>query len=227
LGIPVHRMDIEVVANLARVQQEWAAIERAVGGGIGGVNRSLGTGERAHCRRSKDRFGEFGRLAESYGRAGGEARLRRQLQGDPAARVEFAIKLPALEGGGANLGAAQARAAAEAAHARRRQAIALVEQAAHRAAAGEGELTQETRMYLAAAEAARIEAERNAAELGRQAIAAERLEGNTISSPARRVEPARPGVASSSPPGSSAPACSNSASRSAMSPSSSRSAPIR
>jgi hypothetical protein len=223
LGIPVHRMDIEVVANLARVQQEWAAIDRAVGGGISGVNRSLGTGERA-LQAFENRFGEFGRMAETNA-----ARAERAFNAsfkEIQQLASNAIKMPALEGGGANLGAAQARAAAEAAR-EQAQAIALIEQAAHRAAAGEGELTQETRMYLAAAEAARIEAERNAAELGRQAIAAERLEGNTISSPARRVEPARPGVASSSPPGSSAPACSNSASRSAMSPSSSRSAPIR
>src|SRR3546814_3044128 len=70
---------------------------------------------------------------------------------------------------------ADAKAAAVAAQ-QQALAIGLIADAAERAAAGEGGLTNETRLYLQAARAARIEAEQHAVTLAKEAGAVERLE---------------------------------------------------
>jgi hypothetical protein len=94
-----------------------------------------------------------------------------QVQRAAAKAVQFNI----TSGGGLDIGAGDARAAAEAAQ-QRAKAAALIEQAAIRAAAGEGVLTRETQAYLKAAAAARIEADQQAAALVRQAGALEQVE---------------------------------------------------
>lgn len=119
------------------------------------------------------RFGAFATMAESAAQ-----KAERSFNESFTAiqrMAATAIAAPTVQGGGLNLGAGDARAAAEAAQQQAR-AIGLIEQAAIRAAAGQGELTRETRLTLAANQAARIEAERYAAELLREAGALERLE---------------------------------------------------
>jgi len=79
--------------------------------------------------------------------------------------ADKAITMPAVNGGGLD-DAARTRAAA----------LEQIEVAAQRAAAGEGVMTAETRAYLQAAQAARIEAEAHARDLMREAGALERIE---------------------------------------------------
>jgi hypothetical protein len=169
---PAARLEIDFYSDLARLQGDMDMVKRAVGGMVGGVSTSLTAGARG-LDAFQNRFGELGKMAETSAQRAERAfeesfREINRLAGN-------ALKLSANDNGGANLGAAEARAAAAAA---REQAasLALVEQAAQRAAAGEGDLTERTRIYLQAANAARIEAERNAVELGQQAEAVERLE---------------------------------------------------
>src|SRR3546814_19701500 len=70
---------------------------------------------------------------------------------------------------------ADAKAAAVAAQ-QQALAVGLISDAAERAAAGEGVLTNDTRLYLQAARAARIEAEQHAVTLAKEAGAVKRLE---------------------------------------------------
>jgi len=89
--------------------------------------------------------------------------------------ADKAITMPAVNGGGLDVGATEMRAAADAARTRA-AALEQIEVAAQRAAAGEGVMTAETRAYLQAAQAARIEAEAHARDLMREAGALERIE---------------------------------------------------
>lgn len=119
------------------------------------------------------RFGSFAQLAETAAQ-----RAERSFNDSFSAIQKMAaaaIQSPASSTGAVNVGAADARAAADMAQ-QRATALGLIEQAARRAAAGEGQLTAETRLYLQAASAARIEAERHAQELNREAAALERVE---------------------------------------------------
>lgn len=179
-------LEIQILADIASLQVDMNRMKRTVGGGIDAVTASLAGGERA-LQSFGGRFGEFARLAESSAQRA--ERAFEESFADIQRLASNAINMPRLAGGGVNLGAGEARAAAEAAR-EHAQAIALVEAAAKRAAAGTGTMTQETRMYLAAAEAARIEAERNAAEMGREAAAVERLESelNQLGGAQRRAE---------------------------------------
>ena len=90
-----------------------------------------------------------------------------------------ALQMPANDQGGFNLGAAQARQAAEAA---RQQASAtrIIAEAAQRAAVNENELTHETDRYVRAALTAASAAEKRADDLMREAGALERLEIETL-----------------------------------------------
>lgn len=121
-------------------------------------------------------FPAFGKMAESA------AQQAQRSFNDSFTQIQkmaaTAIQAPTVKGGGLNLGAAEARQAADAAR-QQAQALGLIERAARSAAAGEGVMTQETRLYLQAASAARLEAERHAAELTREAGALERLEIET------------------------------------------------
>jgi hypothetical protein len=151
--------------RLAEGEQPLSRFEQRAAGMAANVDRSLSE--------MGKRFPQLSRLADDA-----SSKIERSFN-DSFQRIqqaaETAIKLPQVSGGGLNLGAAEARAAADSA---RQQAIAvgLIEQAAQRAAAGEGVLTAETRAYLQAAGAARIESERRAAELLKEAGALERLE---------------------------------------------------
>lgn len=118
------------------------------------------------------RFGAFAELAEDASK-----RAQRSFEASFSDIQKLAAK--AIQGptatGGLNVGAADAKAAAAAAQ---RQALAtrLIADAAERAAQGEGVLTEQTRLYVQAARAAAIEADRNAQSLTREAGALERLE---------------------------------------------------
>lgn len=114
------------------------------------------------------RFGAFAQLAETSAQ-----RAQRSFETSFSQIERAAAK--AVKSGGTSLGAGDARAAAAEAQAKA-AALGQIEIAAQRAAAGEGVLTMETRNFIAAASAARIEAERHAVELGREAGALERLE---------------------------------------------------
>lgn len=155
--------------NLASGEQPLDRFEQRANKMAASVDRSIGT--------MGSRFGDFAKLAES-------AADRAQRSFDTSftqiqKMAAKAIMAPRVQGGGLNLGAADARMAAEEA---RNHALALgmIEQAAQRAAAGEGVMTAETRLYLQAAQAARIEGEQRAAALMREAGALERLEIETM-----------------------------------------------
>lgn len=118
------------------------------------------------------RFGSFASLAEDAA-----TRAQRSFEAsfsDVQKLAARAIKAPTVTGG-LNVGAVEAREAATAAQ---QQALAtrLIAEAADRAAQGEGVLTEQTRLYVQAARAASIEAERHAQELLREAGALERVE---------------------------------------------------
>lgn len=117
-----------------------------------------------------DRFGPFAEMAKSAA-----ARAEESFEKSFSAIEKMAAKAIQAPAGRVDIGAGEARQAAQEAQ-QKATAYRLLEQAAIRAAAGEGELTQETRMTLAAHAAARIEAERHAAELTREAGALDRLE---------------------------------------------------
>ena len=151
--------------NLAAGEQPLARFEQRAQRTAQNVDQSLA--------KMGSQFGTFAKLAEDA-----STRFERSFN-DSFARVQqqakTAISAPKVQGGGLNLGSDELRAAAASAR-QYADATALIEQAAIRASAGEGTLTQETRAYLAAAQAARIEAERNAQALLGEAAAAERLE---------------------------------------------------
>ena len=151
--------------NLAAGEQPLARFEQRAQRTAQNVDQSLA--------KMGGQFGTFAKLAEDA-----STRFERSFN-DSFARVQqqakTAISAPKVQGGGLNLGSDELRAAAASAR-QYADATALIEQAAIRASAGEGTLTQETRAYLAAAQAARIEAERNAQALLGEAAAAERLE---------------------------------------------------
>jgi len=118
------------------------------------------------------RFGSFAALAEDAA-----TRAQRSFEtsfSDVQKLASKAIQAPTVTGG-LNVGAVDAREAAATAQ---RQALAtrLIADAAERAAQGEGVLTEQTRLYVQAARAASIEAERHAQELAREAGALERVE---------------------------------------------------
>lgn len=118
------------------------------------------------------RFGEFAKLAETAA-----DRAKRSFEAsfsDVEKLAAKAIQSPSSQGG-LNVGAADARAAASAAQ-QRAAATRQIAEAAERAAAGEGVLTEQTRLYIQAARAATIEADRRASELTKEAAALERLE---------------------------------------------------
>lgn len=118
------------------------------------------------------RFGAFGDLAQDAA-----TRAQRSFEASFSDVQKLAAK--AIQGptitGGINIGAGDAKAAAESAQ---RQAVAtrLIADAADRAAAGEGVLTEQTRLYVQAARAASIEAEQHANNLTKEAGALERVE---------------------------------------------------
>lgn len=151
--------------NLAAGEQPLAKFEQRAQRTAQNVDNSLA--------KMGGQFGTFAKLAEDA-----STRFERSFN-DSFNRVQqqakTAITAPRVQGGGLNLGADELRSAAAAAR-QYADATALIEQAAIRASAGEGTLTQETRAYLAAAQAARIEAERHAQELLAEAGAAQRLE---------------------------------------------------
>ncbi len=155
--------------NLAQGEQPLGRFEQRAAKMSQSVEKSIGD--------MGKRFGAFAQMAESA--ADKAQRSFESSFNDIQRMAAKAITAPTVSGGGLNLGAADARAAAEQA---RQEAVALgmIEQAARRAAAGQGEMTRETRLYLQAAQAARIEGEQRAAELLREAGALERLEIETL-----------------------------------------------
>lgn len=117
-----------------------------------------------------DRFGPFAEMAKSAA-----ARAEESFEKSFSAIEKMAAKAIQAPAGRVDIGAAEARQAAQEAQ-QKAAAFRLIEQNAIRAAAGQGELTEETRLFIAAAGAARIEAERHAADLAREAGALDRLE---------------------------------------------------
>lgn len=154
--------------NLAQGDQPLGRFEQRAAKMAQSVEKSIGD--------MGGRFGEFAKLAESAAQQA--ERAFTDSFNDIQKMAAKAITAPTLKGGGLNLGAAEARQAAEAAR-QQAQALALIETAARAAAAGEGVMTAETRLYLQAAQAARIEGERHADALLREAGALERLEIET------------------------------------------------
>ncbi len=118
------------------------------------------------------RFGPFAQLAEDSAKRA--ERAFADSFSDIQKLAAKAIEAPTVRGN-VNIGAADARAAADNAQ---RQALAtrLVAEAAERASAGQGELTERTRLYVQAARAAALEADHHATELAREAGALERVE---------------------------------------------------
>lgn len=117
-----------------------------------------------------DRFGPFAEMAKSAA-----ARAEESFEKSFSAIEKMAAKAIQAPTGRVDIGAGEARQAAQEAQ-QKAAAFRLIEQNAIRAAAGQGELTEETRLFIAAAGAARIEAERHAADLAREAGALDRLE---------------------------------------------------
>lgn len=154
--------------NLASGEQPMGQFEQRAAKMAMSVEKSIGTMGKS--------FGPFAEMAQS---AAQKAEKSFEDSFNQIQRMAAkAIEAPTVQGGGLNLGAAEARQAAEAAR-QQAQAIALIEKAARSAAAGQGVMTQETRLYLQAAAAARIESERHAAQLLREAGALEILEIET------------------------------------------------
>lgn len=154
--------------NLAAGEQPLGRFEQRAQKMAASVDKSIGD--------MGGRFGTFAKLAEDAAQ-----RAERSFTdsfNDIQKMAAKAITAPSVKGGGLNLGAAEARQAADAAR-QQAQALALIETAARAAAAGEGVMTAETRLYLQAAQAARIEGEQHAAALMREAGALERLEIET------------------------------------------------
>lgn len=163
---------LQVDATTELLRRELTKADRAVSAFEGSAGRSVAAVEDAIAGMGKS-FGPFAQMASS---AAAKAKASFESSFDQIQKLASkAIKLPPIEGGVLNLGAGEMRAAADEAN---RQAIALgaIVTAAERAAAGEGVLTQETRLYLQAARAAKIEAEQHALQLGREAQGVERLQ---------------------------------------------------
>ena len=136
--------------HLAEGEQPLDRFERRAEKMAENVDRSIGD--------MGKRFGAFAQLAEDAA-----TRSQRSFEAsfsDVQRLAARAIEAPSSTGG-LNVGAADARDAAASAQ---RQAIAtrLIADAAERAAQGEGQLTEQTRLYVQAARAAAIEAERHA-----------------------------------------------------------------
>lgn len=173
----VQSLFLQVDASVELLRRNLAAGEQPLGQFEQRANKTAMSVEKSIETMGKN-FGPFAQMAQS---AAQQAEKSFEASFTQIQRMAAtAITAPSVKGGGLNFGAAEARQAAEVA---RQQAVALglVEQAARAAAAGEGVMTQETRLYLQAASAARIEAERHAAELTREAGAIERLEIETRS----------------------------------------------
>jgi murein DD-endopeptidase MepM/ murein hydrolase activator NlpD len=118
-------------------------------------------------------FPEF----ESSARASGD-RVRRQFETDFAAikRIaQDALSVPRNAAGSLDLGVDQYRAAATAAHAQA-QALREIETAAVRAARAAGDHSEETRRFIQATRAARLEGEATARSEGQRVVAMERLQ---------------------------------------------------
>lgn len=173
----VQSLFLQVDASVELLRRNLAAGEQPMGQFEQRANKMAMSVEKSIETMGKN-FGPFAQMAQS---AAEQAEKSFEASFSQIQRMAAtAITAPSVKGGGLNLGAAEARQAADVA---RQQALALglVEKAARAAAAGEGVMTQETRLYLQAASAARIEAERHAAELTREAGAIERLEIETRS----------------------------------------------
>jgi hypothetical protein len=101
------RLEIEMLADIARIQRDMAEVKRSVGGAMDSVNSSLGGGARAMDGFSQ-RFGEFAKMAETSADRAEKAFAAsfREIQQLAA----NSIKLPRLEDGGMDIGAGQARA---------------------------------------------------------------------------------------------------------------------
>lgn len=171
----VQSLFLQVDASVELLRRNLAAGEQPLDRFEQRANR-MATSVDKSIAQMGSRFGEFAKLAES-------AADRAQRSFDASfsqiqKMAATAVSMPSVKGGGLNLGAAETRQAADAAR-MEAQALGLIEKAALAAAAGEGVMTAETRLYIQAATAARIEGERRAAELMREAGALERLEIET------------------------------------------------
>ncbi|KEZ00614.1 hypothetical protein AI27_17860 [Sphingomonas sp. BHC-A] len=91
------------------------------------------------------------------------------------AMAKRALNLPRTDTGALNLDSASIKAAASAAQ-NEAQALREIATAARQAATATGDTTQETRLYVQAAEAAAREAEENVRSLNSQAVALDRLQ---------------------------------------------------
>lgn len=195
--------DVDVKSLLLQVDASVELLRKNLASGEGVMDRFERRGERMAqvvddaIGKMGQRFGPFAQLAESAAQKAQKSFESSFTQIQQLAAK--AISAPRLEGGGLNLGSADAKAAAVAAH---QQAIALglIAEAAERAAAGEGVLTRETQLYLQAARAARVEAEQNARTLAQEAGAIERLEIelNQAAGAHRQLQVAQRGATASS-----------------------------
>lgn len=155
--------------NLATGEQPLSRFEQRASKMAQSVEKSIGD--------MGSRFGAFAQMAESAA-----TKAQRSFEESFSSIQKMAaqaVTTPSTNGAALNLGAADARQVAEQAR-QQAQALAIIEQAARRAAAGEGEMTRETRLYLQAAQAARIEGEQRARSLMAEAGALERLEMETL-----------------------------------------------
>ncbi len=150
--------------HLAEGEQPLAKFEQRAAKMADNVDRSVND--------MGKRFGPFAKLAEES--ANRAQRAFEESFSDIQKLAAKAIEAPTVRGS-VNIGAADARAAADNAQ---RQALAtrLVAEAAERASVGQGELTERTRLYVQAARAAALEADHHATELAREAGALERVE---------------------------------------------------
>lgn len=150
--------------NLLEAETPLSQFEQRAGRMAANVDKSIAS--------MGSRFGEFSKLAESA--ADRAQRAFEDSFSDVQKLAAKAIQAPTVTGG-LNVGASDAKAAAGVAQ-QRAAATRLIAEAAERAAQGEGVLTEQTRLYVQAARAATIEAERQANELSKEAGALERLE---------------------------------------------------
>lgn len=150
--------------HLGQAEQPLDRFERRATKMVENVDRSIG--------QMGKQFPAFAKLAES---AAEQAERSFEASFSQIERIAAkAIKGPTIDGR-VDLGTDDLRAAA-ALQQQQARAYALIGEAAERAALGVGDTTQATRLFIQASDAARIEAERNAAALLAEAGALERVE---------------------------------------------------
>lgn len=174
--------EVDTKALMLQIDASVELLRKSLSQGEGDMSRFEQRGTRMADRVDQDiaemgkRFGVFSEMAQSAA-----AQMQQSFESsftDIQRRAAEAVKMPVLANGGLNLGSADLREAAAAAQ-QQAAAIGLIEDAARRAALAVDDQSEQTRLYIQAASAARIEAERQSTTLNQQAAAMERLELET------------------------------------------------